>query len=95
MNYMMCNYFTLTSPILLSQLWERREFAAFLAPFSQDWATVYTHLGSDTKTLPDPPQSPLKKGTSDPVPSFGRRVREDQPQHSLDQITCVYTVAQG
>jgi hypothetical protein len=22
MNYMMCNYFTLTSPILLSQLWE-------------------------------------------------------------------------
>jgi hypothetical protein len=58
-------------------------------------ATVYTHLGSDTETLQDPPKSPLKRGTSDPVPSFGRRVREDQPQHSLDQITCVYTVAQG
>jgi hypothetical protein len=39
---------------------------------------VYTHLGSATKTLPDPPKSPLKRGTSDPVPSFLRRVREDQ-----------------
>jgi hypothetical protein len=40
-----------------------------------------------------PSQSPLKRGTSDPVPSFLRRVREDQAQHWLDQIACVYTVA--
>jgi hypothetical protein len=79
-----CNYFALTSPALLSQLWERREFEAFLASFSQGWATVYTHLGSDTETLPDPPKSPLKRGTSDPVPSFLRRVREDQAQLWLD-----------
>lgn len=25
------------------------------------WVTMYTHLGSDVKTLPDPPQSPLKR----------------------------------
>jgi hypothetical protein len=62
-----------------------------LAPLKK--ATVYTHLDSDTKTLQDPPQSPLKRGTSDPVPSFLRRVREDQAQHWLDSITCVYTVA--
>jgi hypothetical protein len=35
--YAMCNYFALTSPALLSQLWERREFEVFLAPFSQAW----------------------------------------------------------
>jgi hypothetical protein len=55
--------------------------------------TVYTHLDSDAKTLQDPPQSPLKSGTSDPVPSFLRRVREDQAQRWLDSITCMYTVA--
>jgi hypothetical protein len=33
----MCNYFALTSPALLSQIWERREFEAVLAPFSQAW----------------------------------------------------------
>jgi hypothetical protein len=80
----MCNYFALTSPTLLSQICERREFKAFLAPCSQAWATVYTHLGSDSETLQDPPKSPLKRGTSDPVPSFVRRVREDQAQLWLD-----------
>jgi hypothetical protein len=33
----MCNYFALSSPALLSQLWERREFEVFLASFSQGW----------------------------------------------------------
>jgi hypothetical protein len=36
-NYAMCDYFALTSPALLSQSWERREFEVFLAPFSQGW----------------------------------------------------------
>jgi hypothetical protein len=35
--YAMCNYFALTSPALLSQIWGRREFEAVLAPFSQAW----------------------------------------------------------
>jgi len=66
-------------------------------------ATLYTDLDSDTQTLQDLPQSPasagsgrssIKKGTSDPVPSFFyangaspqglRRVRADQSQHWLD-----------
>jgi len=65
----------------------------FNHPLSPSGTSVYTHLDLDTKTLPDPPQSPLKRGTSDPVPSFLRRVREDQAQRWLDSITCVYTVA--
>jgi hypothetical protein len=35
--YVMCNYFALTSLALLSQIWERREVEAVLAPFSQAW----------------------------------------------------------
>ena len=57
-------------------------------------ANVYTDLDRMSKPCQIPPQSPLKKGTSDPVPSFLRRVREDQSQPRLDQTTCVYTVAQ-
>gem|GEM_PF-3081175 len=40
-------------------------------------ATVY-NLMSDSKTLLDPPQSPFKRGIAALVPSFLRRVREDQ-----------------
>jgi hypothetical protein len=64
-----------------------------IPPVPLEKATVYTHLDSDTKTLQDPPKSPLKRGTSDLVPSFLRRVREDQAQYWLDRITYGYTVA--
>jgi len=36
-NVVICNYLALTSPTLLSQIWERRELETFLAPFSQVW----------------------------------------------------------
>jgi len=54
---------------------------------------VYTHLGQGINVLRDPPKSPLKRGTLNPVPPFLRGVRGDQTQLRPDQKTCVYTVA--
>jgi hypothetical protein len=47
----MCNYFALTSPTLLSQLWERREFEAVLAPFSQAWVGLGMRAVQDLLAL--------------------------------------------
>jgi hypothetical protein len=47
----MCNYFVLTSPTLLSQLWERREVEAVLAPFSQAWVGLGMRATQDLLAL--------------------------------------------
>ena len=55
---------------------------------------LFVYIDLDRMSKPcQIPQSPFLRGTSDPVPSFLRRVREDQSQPSPDQTACVYTVA--